>query len=388
MARSSLTDKKCQSLGQGRHSDGNGLYLEVKPKGTSRSWCLIYQLNNKRRQMGLGPYPEVSLAEARHKAAERRKIIKVDKVDPMGVMGQRSAGLKQFEVYAEEYIKSLEPTWTSPKSAISWRNSLRDYVYPHIGSKAVESLTSDDIYNLLDKDDFWMEKQETAIRVRGRMKKIFDYARAQGAPIVHNPADWEGNLEFRLKIVSKRIRTTHLRSLPYKSAPPFLAELKIENAMSAKAMIWVLLTACRTANVCSMKWNNVDFDNLVWTCPATTMKNKQEFKVPFSQTVGDWLQSIPKIDELVFPVKKGKEMSNNTLLALLKRMEYKDLTTTHGLRSTFSTWANEKTMHQSDIIEAALSHKIGDATSLAYNRSELLEKRRTLMLEWENYLHF
>jgi integrase len=388
MARKNLTDMNCRKLGPGRHSDGNGLYLEVKPKGTSRSWCLIYQLNGKRRQMGLGPYPEVSLAEARMKAAERRKIVRVDKIDPMGVMGQRSAGLKQFEVHAEEYIKSLEPTWTNEKSSVSWRNTLRDYVNPHIGSKAVESVTKDDIYNLLNRDNFWMEKQETAIRVRGRIKKIFDYARAQGAPIVHNPADWEGNLEFRLNIVSKSIRTTHLRSLPYKFAPTFLSDLKCRDEMSAKAMIWVLLTACRTANVCSMRWDDVDFDNLIWTCPASTMKNKHEFKVPFSQTVGDWLQSIPKIDGFVFPVKKRKEMSNNTLLALLKRMEYKGLTTTHGLRSTFSTWANEKTMHQSDIIEAALSHKIGDATSQAYNRSELLEKRRRLMFEWQMHLGF
>jgi integrase len=388
MARNSLTDKKCQSLGPGRHSDGNGLYLEVKPKGTSRSWCLIYQLNGKRRQMGLGPYPEVSLAEARMKAAERRKIVRVDKVDPMGVMGQRSAGLKQFEVYAEEYIKSREPNWTNEKSVVSWRNSLRDYVNPHIGSKAIESITSDDIYNLLVKDNFWIEKQETAIRVRGRMKKVFDYAMAQSAQIVRNPAGWEGNLEPRLQIVSKRIRTTHLRSLPYKFAPPFLTDLKSKNEMSAKAMIWVLLTACRTANVCRMKWDYVDFDNLIWTCPASTMKNKQEFKVPFSRTIGDWLQSIPRIDELVFPAKKGKEMSNNTLLALLKRMEYKDLTTTHGLRSTFSTWANEQTMHQSGIIEAALSHRIGDATSQAYNRSELLEKRRKLMFDWQEFLGF
>jgi len=308
--------------------------------------------------------------------------------DPMVVMGQRSAGLKQFEVYAKEYIKSLEPTWTSPKSSISWKNSLRDYVYPHIGSKPVEGLTKDDIYNLLTKDDFWVEKQETAIRVRGRIKKIFDYARAQGAPIVHNPADWEGNLEFRLNVVSKNIRTTHLRSLHYKIAPLFLADLKCRNEMSAKAMVWVLLTACRTANVGSMRWDDLDFDDFIWTCPAPTMKKKEEFKVPFSEGAGIWLQSIPRIDELVFPVKKGKEMSNNTLVALLKRMEYKDLTTTHGLRSTFSTWANEKTNYQYDVIEASLSHTVGSRVSQAYNRSDLFEKRRNLLHEWHQYLNF
>ena len=220
------------------------------------------------------------------------------------------------------------------------------------------------------------------------MKKVFDYAKAQGAQIVHNPADWEGNLEFRLTVIPKSVRTKHLRSLPYKFAPTFLQELRQREEISAKAMIWVLLTACRTSNVCSIRWEDLDVDTNVWTCPAETMKNKHEFKVPIGPELMSWVQAIPPVSEFVFPTGPKKQMSYNTLLALLKRMEYSTETTTHGLRSTFSTWANEKTDYRYDIIEAALSHKVGSQTAQAYNRSDLLEKRRRLMLDWQTYLAF
>ncbi len=388
--RKPLTDLKVQSLGPGRYGDGQGLYLEVKSSGT-RSWCLIYQIGGKRRQMGLGPYPEVSLADARFRAAEKRLLIKRDKIDPLRLEGGRKASQRTFAEYAEEFIAHREPHWRNKKSPDQWRSTIDEYVNPHIGSKPVRDITSDDVYRLLTRNSLWENKNETASRVRGRIKRILDYAAAHGAQIAKNPADWEGNLRERLPDV-KKVRErfdTRLRSLPYRLAKEFLAELAARKEMSAKAMTWALLTACRTGNIRTMTWDQLDFDQKLWICPAATMKTNVEHRVPLSDEQVNWIKEIPRLGDFVFTGgRRNKPISDNTLLALLRRMNYLDQTTTHGLRATFSTWANDRTNYQNDIIEAALAHKIGNKTAQAYNRSDLLAKRRNLMLDWQRYLGF
>ena len=385
----SLTDLRCRSLETGRHGDGQGLYLEVKAGGT-RSWALIYQLDGKRRQMGLGPFPDVSLADARERASKMRAMVKRDKVDPLALQGKRAASNKKFREYAEEYINIRKASWSSDKSSASWKGTLSKYVDGEIGDKSVSSISVDDVYKLLTKDNFWGQRHETASRTRQRIVKIMDYAKAQGAKIISNPADMAGNLEARLPNVRAGKPVEHLRSLNYKHAPGFLAELINRDEISAKAMIWVLLTACRLANVRLMSWKQLQFDEGIWVCPKEEMKAKVEHKVPISEDMIAWIKGMPRVGDFVFATGDGKKpMSDHTLLSLLRRMGYtKDDMTVHGLRSTFSTWANEKTNYQNNIIEAALSHQIGNRVSQAYNRSDLLDKRRKLMVEWQEYLGF
>lgn len=379
-----LTERDCQRKPPGRYADGlNNLYFLVKKDGR-RYWTFRFYRAGVAREKGLGRYPKVGRAEARQKAADCMKLLDAG-IDPIDV--SKSSQAPTFSVATEEYIAEHTPRWRDPKAPKTWRGSLTKHAYPRIENKAVDKITTQDVISILTP--IWTKNHVTATKIRSRIELIINYAKVgHNLNIPENPAKWKGNLEHKLPLIPKARRVKNFRYLSYKEAPKFLKELRKREGDAARALEWCLVTAMRSGSVYKMRWSELDLDNKVWTSPPANMKGYVEMRVPLTQEMVEWLGDAKDPDQLVFRNHQKKQFSDAALLAVLKRMDYHNKTVVHGLRSTFSTWAHEKTMHQFDIIEAALSHKVGNKVSQAYNRGDLLQKRRRLMEDWCKYLQF
>jgi integrase len=309
-------------------------------------------------------------------------------LDPIGARkaqkaAQRAEAAKQvtFEDAAEAYIRSHKAGWRNAKHGDQWRNTLKAYVYPLMGALPVQQIDSGLVVQVLEP--IWTTKPETASRVRQRIEAVLDAATARGHRIGENPARWRGHLDSLLPARAKVQRVQHHPALPYAELGAFMADLRKEDGVAARAMELLILTATRTTECIASRWSEIDLDNALWTVPAERIKAGREHRIPLSPAVVALLRKLAeaKVGEFVFPGRPGKPLSNGALLALLKRMKRTDLTA-HGFRSTFRDWAAEQTNFPREVAEMALSHAISDKVEAAYRRGDLLEKRRRLMEAW------
>jgi integrase len=378
--------------------DGGGLYLRIAPTG-AKSWVFRYQIEGKRRDMGLGPYPDVTLARAREKAAAHRAQSR-EGADPLAAKrAERQAQLlaeakgRTFREVAEEYIARYEAGWRNAKHRQQWRNTLATYVYPVIGNLPVAAVDAGLVVQVLDP--IWAEKPETASRVRGRIEAVLDAATVRGYRQGPNPAQWKGNLAHILPAHSKVRRVEHHAALPFDDVPEFLTALGDRPGMAARALEFVILTAARTGEALGATWAEIDTDAKVWTVPAARMKAGREHRVPLSAAALDVLDRVRPLALLadgkpdpaapVFPgPRRALPMSNMTMLMLLRRMGRDDLTA-HGFRASFSDWAAERTAYPREVVEMALAHAIENKVEAAYRRGDLFEKRRQLMEAWGRF---
>ena len=378
----------------GRHSDGGGLYLHVTSTNTvsGQRWIFRYTspTTGKIREMGLGSAAtgsEVTLADARAQAAAARQLIK-NGLDPIfereneiaAAAAAKEAAIT-FAVAAEQLIESMEGGWRNAKHRQQWRNTLATYA-ALISDMPVEDVGIDEVLVVLTP--IWQQKPETASRVRGRIERVLAYAKTRGWRDGANPAVWRGNLDT---VLPKRGQLTrgHHKALPYADVPAFMAELRAREALSARLMEFVILTACRTGEAIGARWEELDMTRAVWTVPKERMKAKAVHRVPLSSAAISVLMPLraAKISPYVFPgQKEERPLSTMTLLALIRRMGREGAITTHGFRSSFSDWCSEQTNFPAEVREMALAHTITNKAEAAYRRGDLLEKRRELMESW------
>lgn len=375
----------------GMHLDGKGLYLHVSKSG-AKSWLFRYMMaGGKRREMGLGPYPSVSLAEARQKAEECRKLTAGGK-DPLEAWKAEkqaaqieAARQMTFRQCAEAYIETHRSTWKNAKHAYQWPQSLGTFVYPVFGDCPVQDVDVSLVIQALKP--IWRTKTETAIRTRGRIERILDWARVSGFRTGENPARWRGHLDQLLPAPSKIAKVEHHAALPYAEIGDFMRQLREQGGTAAKALEFTILTAARTGEVIGARWEEIDFAAQVWNVPADRMKAAKPHRVPLSAAALDLLRGLHSVSDgpYVFPGgRRGKPLSNMAMLVLLRRMGRGDLTA-HGFRSTFRDWASEQTAFPREVAEAALAHVIESKVEAAYRRGDLIEKRRKLMEAWSAY---
>ena len=378
-----LTDRTVKTALPGRYSDGTvkGLMLVVR-EGGARAWVLRYQVGGRRRDKGLGPYPEISLAHARSDALEARRLIRKGH-DPIAARG--SGRLCTFKETAEALIESKKAGWRNAKHAAQWSSTLQAYAYPKLGALDVKAVDTAAVLKVLQP--IWTEKPETASRVRQRIEAVLDYATATGTRTGDNPARWKGHLDHLLAKPSTVRKVEHHAALDWRDAPTFMAELRDREGISARALEFTILTAARSGEVRGMTWREVDQEGAVWTVPASRIKAGKEHRVPLAPAALALLGDPGKPDDLVFAStsKAGAPLSDMALTAVLKRMGRED-TTVHGFRSTFRDWAGETTAHAREVIEMALAHKLEDKAEAAYARGDQFVKRRKLMRDWADYL--
>lgn len=362
-----------------RHGDGRGLYLYVKASG-SRSWVLRFQVQGRRRDLGLGAYPEVTLALARERASEARTLIAIGQ-DP--ITKKQQAKPKTFKDAALELIESKRHGWKSAKHAAQWTATLEAYVFPKIGQVQASKIETADVISALTP--IWTTKPETANRVRQRIEGVIDYASALGIRAGDNPARWRGHLDHLLPKPTKVRAVKHHAALPHSDIADFMTDLAARNGIAANALGFTILTAARSGETRGMTWSEVDLDKAIWTIPAQRMKVAKEHRVPLSKKAIAFLGPRRDASALVFEseVKPGKPISDMTMTAVLRRMK-RDEITVYGFRSTFRDWAGETTGFPREVIEAALSHGIKNKAEAAYARSDLFDKRRKLMEAWES----
>jgi len=374
----------------GLHNVGgvSGLSLHIVPTG-ARTWILRVMVAGKRREMGLGSFPTVTLAGAREAARLARAKIESG-IDPIeekraqkSALAASRASAQTFQQCAEAYIAAKESGWKNAKHADQWRNTLATYAYPVMGNLLVSDIGQEHVMKIIEP--MWTEKTETATRVRGRIENVLDWATVRKYRTGDNPARWRGHLDKLLAAPEKVTKVEHHAALPYNTINGFMSELRKEAGMGARALEFAILTAARSGEVRGATLDEVDLDAGVWTIPADRMKAGKEHQIPLSE---DAIQVIRGINreagiKLLFPSAKGTELSDMTLTAVLRRMEKP--VTAHGFRSTFRDWAGETTAYPREVIEHALAHQLKDKAEAAYARGTLLDKRRRLMVDWAKY---
>lgn len=374
-----LTVRKVETAAPGRYTDGRGLMLVVKPTG-ARSWVLRYQLNGRRRDMGLGPYPEVTLAAARDKALEARRRL-VEGVDPLTL---RPAPSMTFRDAAEALIETKSSGWRNAKHEAQWSSTLATYAFPTLGDLDVKSIDTPHVLTVLRT--IWTAKPETASRLRQRIEAVLDFAAVQGVRSGLNPARWRGHLENALPKPSLVRRVEHHPALDWRELPAFMTALSGRQGVSARTLEFLILTASRSGEVRGMRWAEVDLDAGVWIVPAERMKAAREHRIPLVSQAMAILGAPSFPDTLVFPspFNDAKPMSDMSLAAVLKKMGRGGITV-HGFRSTFRDWAGETTGFPREVIEAAMAHRLKDKAEAAYARGDLFNKRRALMEAWASF---
>jgi len=365
----------------GRWRADPGLYLLVQSP-TSRRWVLRVVVHGKRRDIGLGAYPLVSLAEARRKAEDYRRDAR-DGKDPIAEKKKREQADMSFEQAAREVHDANTPSWRNSKHAAQWISTLETYAFPIMGKVPVGQVESSHVLQVLSH--IWLTKPETARRVCQRMAAVFDWASAAGRRSKGNPVHGIG------KALPKQTdKPRHHPALPYSEIPQFLAGLsKSGTSDPIKAAIELLiLTAARTGEVIGARWDEIDLEQALWTVPAERMKAKKAHRVPLSPRAVSILTEQGKLlgrNGLVFHLgNPEQQLSNMALLMPVRRMGYS--ATIHGFRSAFRDWSAEKTSFPREVAEAALAHVVENDTERAYRRTDLFEKRKQMMLAWEKHV--
>lgn len=384
--------KVSKLVAPGRYSDGQNLWLQVS-KGGTKSWLFRYMKDGKARHMGLGPLHTVGLAEARDRA-QRARLILLDGLDPLQDRRAKRAALKaeaaarvSFKQAAERYIAAHSPSWKNPKHSTQWPNSLETYAYPLIGELGIGTIETRHVMSVIEP--IWMSKTETATRVRGRLERILDWARAMGMRSGENPARWRGHLDKLLPARSKVSKVKHHAAMSYRDVPAFLGRLRDVDYISARALELTILCATRTNETIGATWDEIDLVDKIWTIPGTRMKSGRVHRIPLSECALRLLRALPREvgnNAFVFPgARSGAALSNMAMLELLRGTPGASGLTVHGFRSSFREWAGEQTNFARETIEASLAHQLEDKVEAAYMRSDLILKRRKLMEAWASY---
>ena len=372
-----------------------GLNLQITPGG-ARSWVLRIKVGGKRREIGLGPYPAVRLAQAHRKALETREAI-AQGIDPVerkralksALLAQQAQDMT-FEAAARGYIAAHRAGWKNQKHGQQWEATLSTYANPVIGKMNVRDVTLAHVLQVLEP--IWTTKNETASRLRNRIELVLDWARVRGHRAGDNPAAWRGNLD---KLLPKPSKVNPGRSHPavlVGEVGAFLNALRQHAGMGALALEFALLTSARSAEVRGATWAEFDTAAGVWLVPGARMKAGKDHRVPLSGAALALLGRLPRMagESLVFPSVRGGELSDATMSKIMRGMGFKDaagrVCVPHGLRSTFRDWAGERTSYPGDVVEAALAHARSDKTEAAYFRSDLFDKRRRMMAEWAAFV--
>lgn len=375
---------------QGLHFVGGvaGLALQVLPSG-GRSWVLRTKVGSKRRDMGLGGYPDVTLADARAAARAARAKIKGG-VDPIeearalrSLLKASQAAALTFEQCAVEYIKAQKSGWRNEKHAQQWTNTLTTYAYPHLGPILVRDITLANVLAVLKP--IWETKTETASRLRGRIESVLDWATAHGYRDGLNPARWRGHLDKLLPKPSKVAKVEHREALDVSEVGAFMAKLRDMDGIGAKALEFAILTAARSGEVRGATWAEFDLTSKMWVIPAARMKAGKEHRVPLSDEAVRLIEARKPLEgsPYVFPAPRGGQLSDMTLSAVTRRMGAACVP--HGFRSTFRDWVSERTSYPGDMAEMALAHTISDKVEAAYRRGDMLDKRRRMMSDWAKF---
>ncbi|MCO4854864.1 integrase arm-type DNA-binding domain-containing protein [Herbaspirillum sp. WGmk3] len=375
---------------QGRHAVGgvDGLHLRVS--SGARAWVLRIQIGDKRRDLGLGAYPAVSLAEARDLARDYRKNVQ-NGIDPLAhkrqlkiALRSQQASEKTFKQCAEAYIEAKSGEWKNPKHRQQWSNTLASYAYPYLGQLLVSEVDLQHVLECLEP--IWKTKNETASRLRGRIEAVLDFATVRKYRFGENPARWKGHLDTILPAPSKVQNVKHHAAMALDDVAEFFARLRQKEGLGPRALEFLILTAARSGEVRGATWAEIDLENRVWIVPATRMKARVEHRVPLSDDAVELLGKLPRLADslLVFPSPQGKQLSDMTLTQLMRRMEVAAVP--HGFRSTFRDWVGERTFYPRELAEQALAHTLESKVEAAYRRGDALGKRRVMMNDWANYL--
>lgn len=376
----------------GRHPVGTvaGLMLNIKPSG-AKSWVLRVMVGSKRKDIGLGGYPEVTLAAAHERARQAKNEIRKG-VDPVAERkAKQTAIVWTFKTCALAYIEAFKPSWKNAKHGQQWKNTLETYVYPHFGDKHVKDVDTEDITNAIRP--LWATKNETMVRVRNRIELVLSWAAAQGyRPKGFNPATWRGHLDQVLPKPSKVNKRTSFEAVPIDAMYGFMRQLADVQGTSARCLEFTIFTACRSGEARGALWSEIDLDAGTWSIPKERMKAGRPHRIPLSDAAIKLLTACEKfVDaegndvDLVFPGLSGeKPLSDMSLTACMRRMKLTAVP--HGFRSTFTDWVAERTAYPSEVREMALAHAIGNDTEAAYRRGDLFDKRRRLMNDWASFL--
>jgi integrase len=377
----------------GMYADGHGLYLQVTEGGAS--WVYRFMLNGRAREMGLGPVHTIALAEARERARQARKL-RLDGFDPIerrrserAAQRVEGATAMSFRQCGDAFIASHEAGWGSAVHRRQWTNSLAKHVHPVIGDLPVHAIDTRLVMKVVGP--LWRSIPETASRIRGRIEAIIDWAKVHGYRAGENPARWRGHLDKLLPARGKVRKVEHYAALPYAELPGFIAALREQEGIAARALEFTILTATRVGETRFARWSEFNLLDKTWTVPAQRMKAGKEHRIPLCErtlAILQWMQAHRHADDgFVFPGSKvGRPLADTVLLRLLQRMGRGDLTTVHGFRSSFRDWAAERTNFPSEVAEMALAHVVGGKVEAAYRRGDLFDKRRRLMEAWAEFL--
>ena len=404
MTKKRLTAQLLNSkMDAGKYYDdgGNGLFINVKKSG-SKAWAQRIRYNGKQLELGLGKYPDVSLAFAR-KAATDNKALTAQGINPK-IKKTMPSNTPTFAEVANEVIPIQQEGLTNHKHREQWRSTIETYAFPYIATKPINEISVNDIQDLLLP--IWKSKKETAKRLRGRIERIFSYAIAKQQMTLPNPATWQGNLSALLPPKSKVPAINHHPALPLEDAQRWWAELKERDGNGALALKMLTLCASRSGEIRGMHWDEIElFDATkvqelgyygIWTCPAERMKAKREHRVPIIKEMFEILLALKKEKGLVFPSRNDTPLSDMTLSALMRRMHKADNVgyidakskrpaVPHGLRSTFRDWVAE-TGQSRESAELQLAHKFGGALEHTYYRTDIIDKRAELLSDWAKFL--
>lgn len=366
------------SLEPGRHHDGDGLFLNVTSTG-ARSWICRVQKNGRRRDIGLGSAKKVSLAQARQRSAEVRSQVEAG-IDPV-LQRKKAEGIPTFREAAAAVYAENKKSWKNKKHRGQWLTSLQTYAFPKIGDVAVSDIESSHVRDVLIA--IWLEKNETARRVRQRIGMVIDWAIAKNYRAHPLPMN-----AINKSLPKVRNRQNHLAALHYSKVAAFVGKLRERESIGRLAFEFLILTAARSGEVRGALWSEIDLTERTWTIPAERMKADVEHIVPLSDAALDVLKRarVHKEDgnDLVFPgTRHGKPMSDMTLTKICRDAEIDAVP--HGFRSSFRDWVSEETDFDRDVAEMALAHTIANPVEAAYRRGKLLQKRGKLMNLWADY---
>lgn len=363
----------------GRHADGGGLYLSISPNG-GRRWVFLFRWHGKPTEIGFGSARDVPLARARELAAQARARL-AEGINPKDA--RRTSIGTTFGECADRLIEAMRPSWRNAKHAAQWEMTLRDYAAP-LRRLPVDKITTDDVLGVLQP--LWNQKPETASRLRGRIERVLDSAKAHGLRRDENPARWRGHLD-QLLPTRQRLARGHHAAMSFVDVPMFIRGLQARQATAALALEFAILTGARTGEVLGARWDEFDLQCAVWSVPATRMKAGRQHRIPLSRRAVEIVRALHETrdGDFVFPgQKRGRPLSTMALEMVLRRMKLQGVTV-HGFRSTFRDWSAECTNFSNEVCEAALAHVIENRVEAAYRRGDLFDKRRNLMEAWADY---
>ncbi|VTU28399.1 tyrosine-type recombinase/integrase [Variovorax sp. PBL-E5] len=374
----------------GRHAVGGvaGLHLFIKVGG-ARSWMLRVLVGGRRKDIGLGGYPDVTLAGAKEAARRAREQV-MQGIDPVeqrkqarALLMAENATAKTFTQCYKAFIEDKGEEWRNPKHRQQWTNTLKTYADPKLGELLVRDITMTHVLEVLRP--IWKEKTETATRVRGRIEAVLDWATVRGYRQGDNPARWKGHLEQLLPKPSKVSKVEHHPAVAVDAVSGFISAVRAAPGMGARALEFAIFTAARSGEVRGALWSEFNLKAKLWTVPAERMKGHREHRVPLSKQAIKLLESTPRFEgsDVVFWGVKGQVLSDMTLSAVMRRMGVDAVP--HGFRSTFRDWASERTNFPRELAEMALAHTIESKVEAAYRRGDMLAKRLQMMQAWADF---